>query len=168
MEELLVNNLINKNDLESYTSFAVVRNPYTRAISGFVWLLKDLKTNGTFDQFLKREGAFSKETLKGKQVNVEDHFYTQSKFITNHGKIAIDHILHFENLSKDFSEFSKSIDLNVTLNTHYKKNRKSRWDMSKLMTKNNIALIQEIYRDDFKNFNYPLNFNKWSYLLGYV
>ena len=168
IKQLLDHQLIKDEVVDTYHSFAIVRNPFTRAISGYIWLMKDLRTHGSFKEFLMREGAFSEEALQEAPHYVNDHFYTQSEFITLNGQISVKHLLKFEYLAADFRRFAKIVGQDLKLTTHFKKNRRKKWDLVKLMTSENEALIREVYREDFINFNYNDRFSKWKYILGYV
>ncbi|MCW5519174.1 sulfotransferase family 2 domain-containing protein [Aureitalea sp. L0-47] len=168
LKQLLDHELISKEVLETYDSFAVVRNPFTRAISGYTWLMKDLRIEGSLRDFLTREGAFSEEALKQAPHFVNDHFYTQSEFVTMNGEIAVDKLLKFEDLAADFRRFANKVSPKLKLTSHFKKNRRKKRDLAKLITSENEQLIREIYRDDFINFNYRDRFSKWKYFLGYA
>ncbi|MFD0762125.1 sulfotransferase family 2 domain-containing protein [Lutibacter aestuarii] len=155
---------ITKELLSDYNSFAVVRNPFSRAISGYIWLMKDLQINDTFTNFLLRKGEFTPLKLKKTLRYVEDHFYTQSHFIKLKDEIKIKNILRFETLEKDIKEYNS----NYQLKHHFKKNKKAKIKLVKFFTNRNIKLINEIYKEDFENFNYSKKFNAIKYILGYV
>lgn len=167
VSQLLEHDLVAEAELQQLNSFAIVRNPFTRAISGYIWLLKDLKTEGSFEQFLKQQGPFSKSSLKDAPHFVEDHFYSQSAFIYKNNQRQVKTLLRFEDLDQDFKAFSNKMGWNFELNSHFKKNRKSRWKLAKLLTRENRALIVERYREDFENFGYSKDFNRWKYRMGY-
>jgi len=167
LAQLLGKHLITEHQLQGYTSFAVVRNPFTRAISGYKWLLKDLKTEGTFEEFLTQSGAFSEGRLSEAPHYVADHFLTQSDFIAQAGRIRVDHVLRFEHLKQDFGRLAHSKGWDAHLDNHFKKNRQKRWELARLMTPKIQALIVERYREDFELFDYSTRFNKWKYILGH-
>lgn len=168
LSELLQYHFISNDILDTYNSFAVVRNPYSRSVSGYNWLMKDLKISDTFSNFLLRKGAFAEEKLKQNKALVLDHFYTQTKFVEIDGEIKIKDILKFERLKDDFINYMHKIGLDCQLNLHFKKNKKNKLKTLKLFTKENISLIQDIYKEDFQNFGYNKKFSKLSFILGHV
>jgi hypothetical protein len=168
LKELIDFKYISENILNEYHSFAVVRNPFTRAISGYIWLLNDLGIEESFSNFLKRKGEFSTEKLTNHSTYVMDHFYTQSEFLTYKGNIAVKSILKFERLDKDFKKFNAEINGKYFLNIHFKKNKKKRRKLLKLFTEENLELIRDRYSEDFDNFGYTKKISKLKFLLGYV
>lgn len=164
--QLLEFNLITNEILEDYNSFAVVRDPFTRSISSYFWLMKDLKIRDSFDNFLKEKGEFSRSNLSKYNIHVEDHMLNQSEFIFHNGKVRVKEILRFENLSKSFNNYMLSINNSAKLNSHFKKNKKNKLKTLKLFSKENIRQIQKRYEEDFVNFNYSLEFNRLKYFLG--
>lgn len=169
VKDLIENELVSEADIREFQSFAVVRNPFTRALSGYVWLQKDLGISDTFSNFLKMEGEFSEKALSRHSTYVLDHFYTQSSFVTLKGDLVVKNILQFESLSQDFERFNTSISGDYALNTHFKKNRKvNKFKLVKLLTKENMELIKTKYSEDFERFGYPTDFNRLKYLLGSV
>ena len=167
--DLLGNYLISEADLRDCYSFAVVRNPFTRALSGYVWLQNDLGISDTFSNFLNMKGEFSKEALAKHSTYALDHFFTQASFVTLNGELAVDDILSFESLQQDFERFNVSIGADFSLETHLKKNRKvNRLRLVKLLTSENMELIKSKYSEDFDRFGYSKNFSRLKYLMGFV
>lgn len=169
VKDIVENNLLSEADIHEYRSFAVVRNPFTRALSGYVWLQKDLGISDTFSNFLRMEGEFSEEALSRHSTYVLDHFYTQSSFVTLNGEVVVKDILRFESLNQDFERFNTAINGDYALNTHFKKNRKvNKFKQVKLLTPENMELIKARYSEDFQRFGYPTEFSKLKYLMGSV
>lgn len=166
IEELLQYNFITEATLIDYNSFATVRNPFSRSISSYFWLLKDLKIEESFKNFLLQQGEFSDINLSRKDILVKDHMYTQSKFVMHNNSIGVKQLLRFENLPKSFNDYTRNLGINNELKSHYKKNKKKKLDVIKLLNKENIGLIQKRYEEDFVNFDYNMNFNKLKYFIS--
>ncbi len=166
LQDLMDVGLITSEMLDEFSTFAVIRNPYTRAVSGYNWLLRDLKINDSFENFLLQKGSFSESSLSKTGREVKDHFLTQSQFLKNERGIASIQLLRFENLQNDFESFCAKRKLPFTLNAYFKKSKKSKWSQAKLLSKTNRALIKEKYKEDFENFGYQTKFNLLKFLLG--
>ena len=168
LNQMLENQLISENKLKEYHSFTVVRNPFTRAVSGYTWLMRDRGINDTFANFLLKKGEFAESKLQEHPTYVLDHFFTQTEFIKVENEIQIKEILKFENLQKDFNMYMKKIGLNCKLESHFKKSKTKKSILIKLYTEKNLSIIREVYREDFENFDFSKKFNKLKFFIGYV
>lgn len=168
LNQLIEFNFVSKRKLESYNTFAIVRNPYTRALSGYVWLMRDLKIEDTFENFLLEKGKFSSLSLKSQNKFVLDHFYSQSKFIMINNRIGVKDILRFEKIDVDFHVYMQKIGFDYKISSHFKKNKINKFELMKYLTKKNKEIIREKYKDDFENFDYDKNINNIRYLFGNV
>lgn len=167
INELLQFNLITEEVLEQYNSFAVVRDPFTRSISSYFWLMKDLKIEDSFKNFLLEQGQFSKENLSKNKIQVKDHMYTQSAFLKCNDEIKVKKILRFEDLPYAFNDYMDVIGNEAKLTMHYKKNKKSLFKIIKLFNEDNVKLIQERFEEDFINFDYKMDFNRLNFFINY-
>ena len=89
--------------------FAVLRNPFDRAVSIFIHLRthKEEINVQNFDKFLKSWGASTKEENIIKRP--------QSLYITNSsGAVGIDKVLRFEELENDFNNLLAEWDINAS------------------------------------------------------
>ena len=153
-----------KKSWDKYFKFAFVRNPYTHAISH--WLFDEKKwsinnqnkknninlKNLSEKKFVNYLKNFKKETKDKKS------FYHASrpfnKIYTTKGKIAVDYVGKFESLKKDFNKIKKILNLpkskfdfphekkNITKNYLYLYNNESK------------KLVEEIWEKEFEFFNY--------------
>lgn len=163
VEQLLEYRYISRKDLCEFNSFAIVRNPFSRALSGYFWLMRDLSIKDSFTNFLLEKGAFSKLNLSFQNKHVLDHFYTQSEFVLVDNNIGVKDLLKFENLPTDFKHYMDKMGFNYKLGGHFKKNNKGKLELMKYLTKENVSIIQEKYKVDFENFGYNPNFNRFIY-----
>lgn len=98
--------LISANELRAALKFAVVRNPFDRAISVFHMFHSTLSL-GSFKHF------WAREVDQEVRAHVKTVFFRpQVSFLFDvHGRIAIDNILRFENLEEELYGFCKSLKL---------------------------------------------------------
>jgi hypothetical protein len=137
------NNLI---DIDTF-KFSVVRNPYTRTYSYYHHFMRINSISLSFTDFLdiiKKEIFFPQTPL----INKLQKYYVLDKS----GGIGLTKIYNYENLLELESDLNFKLEkLNVG---NYSK--KEYYDD---YNKKNINLVKEIFFDDFKIFNYSLDFS---------
>lgn len=132
---------------DDYVKFAVVRNPFDRMVSWYAIMAKDTVEN--FAPHLTRDdGGFGGEVLRAVQRQARsfdgfialpkedaeglfERFHTpQFDYLSDdRGRLIIDHVLRFENLSEDFNALAREIGFEGRLPHH------------------NRSIRQESYRD---------------------
>lgn len=130
---------------EKLHSFAVVRNPYTRAISYYEYLRQNPKhpknqaiQNMSFEEYLLWDG----------------HKALQSRHLCDaNGNLLINQVLRFENMAEEFSSVCNDIGVSVDLP---RINTSSQMPVTKYLTPRICELIEQIYEQDFKLFDYPM------------
>jgi len=130
---------------------AVVRNPYDRMYSIYEFYRKkrtDISKNVTFENFILN---FEKQYyLKKPQFNT-----CYDYVINKSGKIMATDILHFENLQKDYEHFCKKYDIKNNLVVRNKNELKNEnVDFKTLYTEDMKKVIERVFRNDFREFNY--------------
>ena len=151
----------NLKKYHEYFKFTVVRNPYDRLVSAFHFLkkggrnpvdkawsdnnLKDIKDFKDFVYQLK-DKKFAKKILN------QQHFRPQYKYLVNSKrKIDIDFIMKFENLSNDFEQLVKKINLQDKKLEHKNKSNRKLWE--EYYTEDNMKeIVYSLYIKDFELF----------------
>jgi len=127
----------------------VVRNPYDRIISEFYCPFNGLKhindTVNIMNSYITRK-------ITGRQLS-GNHFTEQWLYIDKNVNIKI-HILKFENLKEEFDQLMKQYDIDLVLDIHINKGVKTFG--VKDISRDNINLINRIYKKDFELFNYTM------------
>ena len=145
---------------DNYDWFMVVRNPYTRILSEYSWLISEryVKTENPKDKDIFNKtvcdwlNKLEKDEECHKQVGKlgGDHFTEQYKYLDPFVNI---HILKFETLAEDFKKLMKEYQYNIILN----KNTNSGYEKFVSVQDfypETIALIQRVYKYDFLLFGY--------------
>lgn len=141
--ELEKNNNIDNN----VYSFAVVRNPYTRAYSYYRHYLTQNNVSESFYDFLNQVRVkYSAE--KTPMMIYNQSFYTHDCF----GNFKLSKLYRFENL-KELEE-----DLEITL-PKLRIGEYSKEEMIESYSHDIIKLVKHLYFEDFYNFSYPLDFS---------
>lgn len=138
-----------KNPYKKYINFAVVRNPYDRIISEYKYY-KNIKNISEYDINVFINDIYYK--FKENNFYYGCHFLPQSEFIFGYPKC--DEILRFENLDSDFYNLLKKYNypqMKLPI-----KNKSSGNETIKDLNSNSIKIINELYKEDFKNLGYKL------------
>tara|TARA_R110000751_G_scaffold44536_3_gene101876 strand:- start:575 stop:1183 length:609 start_codon:yes stop_codon:yes gene_type:complete len=129
--------------LKIYKKFTVVRDPYTRAISEYLFRERNLKDFND-SHFLSWWEKFKESK--------SDHSLQQSEYFKN---INYDFVLRFETLLQDFNSMCQELDIPPGL-PHINKSHISSSECVSLLSEKSIKFINEYYKEDFTNFGYKL------------
>jgi chondroitin 4-sulfotransferase 11 len=143
--------------LESYLSFAIVRNPYDRFISACHQIRRDNPEKNaklTLDEIIAQEHPSQLDFCN-------DIFYPQYRFIALGNKVLVDEVLKYENLAEEWSNFLKKYEshfqfpVSSKIPFSNKTDNRNTWETElKEISEPGLRLINEIYSRDFKLFNY--------------
>lgn len=160
-KQLLETDLIDKNDWNNYFKFTFVRNPWDRAYSSYLWVMKDRKINDSFRNFILGEGLFMDVLRDGQDMNNRAcHKWKQTEFFNTSEDYKIDFIGHFENLNNDISLINKTLGIEKKFKIHSNKSEKGAKHYSLFYNKKNSDLIKEIYKNDIETFGYTFENKK--------
>ena len=141
-------------NLNEYTLFTVVRNPYTRIVSEYIWGQKRLKhiynKFSTFDDFIHRS---LRAPEKVRVTQFDGHLEPQISYIKECNKINIFYYEQLENLNvwlkQNYNLKGELPHLNMS---EFKVGIKQLTSKTETITR-----IQKFYSEDFLTFNYDLN-----------
>ena len=146
---------------EGYDWFMVVRNPYGRVISEYNWINSNEKRSirakpkedivNDFNKFLGEKLRMIGDNKQLKDYLRKGHFNKQSRYLDSKAVITV---LKFEDIEVEFNKLMKLYNLNLTLNSH--KNKTPTILTYKDINHSNIALINEVYKEDFALFGYKI------------
>lgn len=139
-------NCVLKYPKPSDQCFCVVRNPYTRIISDYLYSVKMYPTfkNCSLNDFI----SFVIHYFRQDNHCLDNHIRPQSDFVFDKGLRVIDNVLRFENIEQEFENLV-GVPLTKKSNTAREHNL-SVDDISD----RNIFLMNYFYYEDFKNFGY--------------
>lgn len=111
-QEIIKNSLINQDVWKEYYKFIVVRNPWDRAYSDYIWLNREQNIADDFKNFIDKKGKYKEILTKRNNLFRGDHLTPQKDyFIMNNSLVSYDRILRFESLYSDLRKVE--IDLNL-------------------------------------------------------
>jgi hypothetical protein len=142
---------VTEEQWNTYFKFAVVRNPYDRIVSEYLYRFQ--KT-----PFWRKPSAksFVERRHPSDFPDVARHMQTQLRYVSDDdGKIIVDRIIKFEDLANEFGSLTERIFGESRGLPH-----RNRTTTSDKRTKERILdrirpLVADIYREDFEAFGYP-------------
>jgi len=154
IKELIDFRLVNKNNLADYFKFTIVRNPWERAVSDFVWLNID----DTFRNYLLQKGKFEYIAKnKSSKDTRYDHFRPQADFIFYTDNNLMDFVAKYETLQKDWNKICSNIGLKITTLGHTKQTKHKHY--STYYDSETKKLVEKLYQKDIDIFNYTFEGN---------
>lgn len=125
-----------------YFKFCIERNPFDRMISSYYWR-QAAGGRRTLTNFIAEKGYVPKQ-----------HGYN---LYAIDGKIAVNHVLRYENLQTDLDEVARHLDLPTAPELPFAKSshRKDRRPYAEVLSSEDRAMIEELYADEIRIFNYP-------------
>jgi hypothetical protein len=136
------------DELQQLYKFAVVRNPFARVVSAYVYLRSRKQPPVQLaDQFR----AFVLTQLDEIGVSIDDHFSTLSRVTHYNDKPVFDFIAKLENIKKDWQVISDKVGCSPRLphrNSVKHANYREYYDAD------TIAVVSRLYAADLERFDY--------------
>jgi len=135
----------------SYYKFAVIRNPWEKAVSQFIYMKQKRKDLRKFIG-MTRWTSFRKYLhLITKIEHVQ--WMKQVDFIFDkNGNLNVDKIIRFENLEKEFHETRELIGIPYMKLPHDNKSKRKHY--TKYYNKRTQQMVAELYKEDIEAFDY--------------
>lgn len=147
-QEIELLELINLEQLSRIKTFAVVRNPFSRAVSTFKHFKKD---HESFETFIHR---FFKNTISSDHNKIA-HRRSQLDFlIDTNGDFCVDDILRFENIINDFEKFCKKYNYKNPNNLKHIGKNSDEFSYRNYYNTKTKEIISDIFSDDLNFFEY--------------
>lgn len=144
---------ITQADFDSYFKFAVVRNPYDRIVSEYLYRFQ--KTS-----WWRTPGAvkFLKRTYPNDISDTARHMVPQTRYVQNEaGEVIVDRVLHFETMGDEIEALSEQIFGEHRSLPHINKTKAGKTKDKKVKLRKRMQpLIAEMYAEDFEAFGYDV------------
>ena len=133
---------------ENSATFAVVRNPYERAISMYYYEAKKMR-NSVLSEHNMNDYLLNELKKNWKYLPQSLYIYDQE------GNKVVDHVLQFERLDTEFEMLMKNYTLNIKLPDRPVNARSTAVKLDTThLSKRTVHFINEYYERDFSNFGY--------------
>lgn len=129
----------NKNiNFKDYITFCIVRHPIDRIVSEANYINVD-DINEFIQKILKFKPNYS----------FDCHLIPQSEYIYDYYGNKVENIIQFENFKSEFKDFMKKYKLDVYYEDTFENISNKKFNINDI-THENLLLIKEYYKDDFK------------------
>jgi chondroitin 4-sulfotransferase 11 len=151
--------VFNKKEFNEYFKFTVVRNPWDRLVSAYLFLKAggyNQKDKEWFDEHLSRYKDFQHfvmEWVNENNVFRGIHFKPQYEFITIKNKIVIDKIYKMENLDEVEVDFREKLNKDIKI-IHKNKTPLRSKGYRQHYNETTKEIVRRVYRKDIILLNY--------------
>lgn len=150
-------------EFNSYFKFSIVRNPYDRLVSAYHYFLTGrMKGLENFDNIDLKSALDLSDNFKDfciryfmhpRQAPIQGHLKTQSHWILVDGTVAVDYLLHYEDLEtgvnflKEKLSYGQESELTNMNSTEH-------LEFMEYYDNELLKIVNSFYHEDFINFNY--------------
>lgn len=143
---------ISQELFDSYLKFAVVRNPYDRIVSEYLYRFQDRPWYRT-----PSPARFVRRTYPDDFHDTPRHMMPQTRYVMDqNGKLLVDHILRFENIGAEIEALSERIFGERRSLPHHNKTKGGHKSRKARVRRQIQAAVAEKFREDFEAFDYPI------------
>lgn len=144
------------HNYDQYFSFTFVRNPWSKLVSDYFWLSKELNIKDTFKNFTLLANNFNTPRLAYPHVNEEgrgDHLILQTDYILDsNGEEIVNYIGRFETLQQDFDIVCDKIGIPQRQLQHRNKSKHKHY--TEYYNEETKQIVAEKYKKDIEYFGY--------------
>ena len=163
--QLIETNLIGVAEWDEYFKFTFVRNPWDRAYSDYLWMLRELNIGNSlkhrilgrssFRSYITKRGLFSSPLRDSSQMYYRgDHLKQQVDFFDLEGRWKLDFVGRFEHFDHDVAHVLQRIGISERFDVHENKSTSRLTHYSEFYTRRRKRLVDEIYARDIHEFEY--------------
>jgi hypothetical protein len=144
--EIRTEGLIANEILDSYFKFTIIRDPFRRMVSEYIWQ----KNHDMHQEF--KNLSFQEYLSKGERIMAEqryfeklhyDHFRPMSEYCCWNGVEVMDEVLVLENIEHDLSRINHRINLDEMPQIN-----SSQYNIDDFRNKINIDRVYKLYEED--------------------
>jgi len=161
-QQLLDYGYITPDVWNSYYKFVIIRNPWARAYSDYLWSIQFTKQFDTFKNFILGKGKFQERFSPKNDNNISDHLFTQKRYLLlNNQPIDFDTIIPFEELEIELPKLATALNLPThTFDKQTNVNKKKYKHYSYFYSPSKKRLIAKQYKEDIEYLKYTFEDRK--------
>ena len=154
--------VFSEDDFNSYFKYTLVRNPWDRLVSAFLFLREGGVTG--LDQYFSEKHLhdvfdfedFVKNHLSKKEVLSFTHFRPQTDFLLINGELAIDFVGKFESIEEDFEVIKQKLNMppHIELAKKNITGSRTKKDYRDYYNEEMIDIVRKVYQKDIELFDY--------------
>ena len=168
-KQLVELELVPEHVWNKYFKFAIVRNPWDRSYSDFLWIKKDCRIKSrSFEDYINASGPFEGVLRNRSTMQYRgDHLIPQSEFFDESGTYSMDWVGRFENYKNVVQSLSQRFG--SKFDKHEKKNTSKLKHYSLFYTNSRKTLVESKFNQDIGRFDYTFEdrrtgLNSWRKL----
>lgn len=147
--EIELLDILDQKTLNNSIKVAIVRNPFDRAVSSYKHMGKEYGSFKDFIEIYYAEQAINHNDLAHKRPQID---FIRSK----DGGIAVDNIIRYESLEKDYSAFLAKHNISTGTIPHIGKQKKD-GDYKKYYSSETKEKVGQIFYSDLEHLNYSFD-----------
>ena len=156
-QQLLDYGFISKKIWDEYYKFVIVRNPWERTVSDYIWMMAAIKKVDSFKNYILRNGKF-KEVLTDKDSEAYrgDHLNRQKDYFRYNGNDLIyDNIIRMEDINTGLTKVIADLSLsNDFFNRKVNISKKNYGHYSQFYNAKKKRLFESVFSEDIDFLNY--------------
>jgi hypothetical protein len=159
-EDVRNEGLVSQVTLDSFFKFTIVRDPFPRMVSDYIWQKNHDRHNEfrhlSFKEYLDQAERIMKERRYFDKIHY-DHFRPMKEYCYSNGRMVMDDILVLENLQSGLARIKQRINLD-----DMPRMNSSHYNIDEFKSKENVDRVYELYAED-KNLHDMLLQNSWPH-----
>jgi hypothetical protein len=154
--------VFDEDGFKDYFKFTLVRNPWDRLVSAYLFLKEGGVTG--FDKYFSKKYLhnvfdfedFVKNHLSKNEVLSFTHFRPQTDFLLINGELALDFVGKFENIEEDFEVIKRQLNMPpyIELTKKNVTGSRTKKDYRDYYTEEMIGIVKKVYQKDIELFDY--------------
>ena len=156
-QQLLDHGFVSKKIWNTYYKFVIIRNPWERAVSDYIWMMNAIRKTDSFKNYLLKKGKF-KDVLTDKFNDSYrgDHLNKQKDYFHYNGEDVIyDNIIRMEDINSGLTRVIEDLSLPKDFfNRKANRSKKNYSHYSHFYNAKRKKLFESVFSEDIEFLDY--------------